>query len=134
MRLRTSRQTDDPGIHDGGGRGGIPRGLAGWKMIGWVRGIAVLAIASRRVSMRWDLGRDERVIFLSCLLPENVVAQAGTLPGADRDAPAQVRQGEGGRAIAALGGAQQRKQSRVLVNWQKLALAKRPPARGKVKR
>src|ERR1700722_20735330 len=80
----------------------------------------------RQLSWRQGDGR------LAAAFAEQIVAASGRLSGADRDA-LQPRQREGGDAVAAVSGAEDRKQRGVLADRHELALAERPAARRKGK-
>src|SRR5580700_3069907 len=69
---------------------------------------------------------------LAAAFAERKVAASGRLSGADRDA-LQLRQRECGNAVAAVSGAEDRKQRGVLADRHELALAERPAARRKGK-
>ena len=73
--------------------------------------------------MSWDLRYDQRVRFFTGSLTEYEI----TTVEMKRDAATQIRQRKIGRAVAAVGRTQQRKQSLVLIDGQKLAVAERPP-------
>src|SRR5438034_3622694 len=72
--------------------------------------------------------------FRSASLAEIVERKPGALTGMHRRAALKVRQRKGGPAITAIGGAQQRKQGRVLRDGHQLPAAKRPTLGGEVER
>src|SRR5580658_4521572 len=67
-------------------------------------------------------------------LAEVVQTEPWALTWVHRGRALQVRQGEVGLAVAAVGGAEQREQRRVLAKRQELAVAEGPPGRREVKR
>src|ERR1051326_6330820 len=77
---------------------------------------------------------DERYRIRSAILAEIVERKPGALTGMHRRAALQVRQRKGGPTITAIGGAQQRKQGRVLRDGHQLPGAKGPTLGGEVKR
>ena len=84
------------------------------------------------VSMRGQLTDLQRDIFRAAILPNHVWTETRSIAHVNRHATLQVRQGKVRRSIAAIGGAKQRKQSRILCNGQQLPITQRPALRGKV--
>src|SRR5947209_9952761 len=76
----------------------------------------------REVVMRRHLAGDDGVGLLATGLTEGELRSR-----TDRHAAAAIRQREGRLTIAAIGGSQKRKEGLILVDWQELAVALRPP-------
>src|SRR5262245_15156837 len=81
-----------------------------------------------------NLTLEERHLLRSAGLPEIVERQPRPLALMDRGVALHVGEGKIGLPIASVGGAQQRKQCRVLRNRQQLPVAKGPAPRGEVER
>src|SRR5215813_6834639 len=84
--------------------------------------------------MRRQLVDCQRLALSAANLAESIIRQTGPLPRAIRDTAAQVRQGESGLAVAAVRGAKERKERRILRDGQYLSVAKRPATRREVVR
>src|SRR5829696_8866849 len=81
-----------------------------------------------RMRVGGQLAVAERQAFDAPHLAEIDAAQAEALAETDAEAAPQVREAEGGLAVAAVGGAQQGEQRRVLRDGEELALAEGPAA------
>ncbi len=78
------------------------------------------------------LGGQQRDTLHSAILPNHVWTETRSIAHVNRHATLQVGQGKVRRSIAAIGGAKQRKQSRILCNGQQLPITQCPALRGKV--
>src|SRR5438552_142278 len=83
--------------------------------------------ALQEVNVRRQFGDGDRVVILSAYL-----AQGMALAHVQRGAALQVRQAEVDAAVSAIGGAEQREERLILIDWQELAIAHRPALRRKV--
>src|SRR5262245_23346422 len=78
------------------------------------------------VIVRRQLSHSQCLALCTTGLAEIIVLQSHALPRTYRNASAQVGESKGGCAIAAVGGAEQRKQRCVLRDRQELSVAQRP--------
>ncbi|MCY1544642.1 hypothetical protein D9M68_805410 [compost metagenome] len=78
------------------------------------------------VRVRWHLGRQQRHVFGTGHLANDVAAQPRALALVDGQAATQVGHGEGALAIAAVGGADEDEQGFVLGDRQQAAVAGLP--------
>ena len=87
-----------------------------------------------RMRVRWVLRGEQRDRLPTLHLADIIEGEPWPLALADRNAASQVRQRKSGLAVAAIEGAEEREQRRVLRDRQQLAFAERPSDRGEIKR
>src|SRR5262249_19206497 len=101
-------------------------GVASQRVVRRQRVVAESVVAPERVVMRRHLRLQQGYGLAAAQLAFIVQAQAGSLAPEHRRSVLQVRQSEGRFAIAAVGGAEEGKQCRVLRDRQYLAIAEGP--------
>ena len=118
-----------------GGTAVVQRRASGFHRRITIGGTGLVAtgnVASNRMGVLRHLVLRQGHVFTSAYLAQDVRRKTGSLPHVYRHRALQVRQREGSGAVAAIKCSQKRKQGCILADREELAVAQRPPLRGKI--